>query len=211
MTSPATMILAIESAIGGGGISLLRDGVAVAYWTGTSNVSKAEDLLANIDALLTANNISRNEINQIAVSAGPGSFTGIRIGIATALGLKTGLGITMSSESALKAMVFAQAEEQSFIAALPVGRNAVCLQEFEKTKREVAAISEPNILSEDSFLKYVESEQNKTHLVHSALYEKITPRETVINFGANIAYAIGLICRENPGSVTEPLFISKTF
>ena len=211
MNTTATILLAIESAVGGGSVSLLRDGVEVANWAGTSNVSKAEDLLANIDALLTADDISRNEITQIAVSAGPGSFTGIRIGIATALGLKTGLGITMSSESALKAMVFAQTGGKSFIAALPVGRNAVCLQELQKNKGDIAAVTRPNIMSEDSFFNYVENERNKTHLLHSALYEKITPRETVINFGANIAFAIGLICLENPGVVTDPLFISKNF
>ena len=211
MNRTAQIVLAIESAICGGSISLLRDGVEVANSIGSSNVSKAEDLLANIDAMLTANDISRNEIDEIAVSAGPGSFTGIRIGIATALGLKTGLGVMMSSESALRAMVFAQTEDKSFVAALPVGRDAVCLQELRKTKTEVAVVTGPKIMSGERFLNYIEGERSKTHLLHCALYEKISPHETVIDFGANIAYAIGLICLENPGVVTVPLFISKNF
>src|SRR5258708_18599521 len=107
MSSYPEFTLAIESAISGGSISLLK-GREIANWIGSSNVSKAEDLLANIDHLLAANDIALNEIDLITVSAGPGSFTGIRIGIATALGLKAGLGIAMSSESALKAIAFRQ-------------------------------------------------------------------------------------------------------
>ena len=54
-----TVILAIESAICGGSLSLIVDGAEVANWIGSSNVSKAEDLLLNIDTMLTRANISR--------------------------------------------------------------------------------------------------------------------------------------------------------
>src|SRR5690349_9675791 len=124
----SNMVLAIESAICGGGISLLEDGTEIAGWTGSANMSKAEELLVNIDVTLKSANISRHEIDLIAVSAGPGSFTGIRIGLATALGLKAGLGAPMASESALKAMVWDRVEETPVTAILPVGRNAICLQ-----------------------------------------------------------------------------------
>jgi hypothetical protein len=50
-TKPRT-VLAIESAISGGSISLQRDGVEIGGWVGESAVSKAEDLLANIDSLM---------------------------------------------------------------------------------------------------------------------------------------------------------------
>ncbi|MEP6789475.1 MAG: hypothetical protein ABJB40_13635, partial [Acidobacteriota bacterium] len=57
MGIPPKYILAIESAISGGSISLLKGLKEVANWTGTSNVSKAEDLLFNIDKMLTANEV----------------------------------------------------------------------------------------------------------------------------------------------------------
>jgi len=121
MSNPSHVTLAVESAICGGSISLIRAGSEIANWVGSANVSKAEDLLVNIDAMLTSTNIAASDIDLIAVSAGPGSFTGIRIGIATALGLKAGLGIEMSSESALKAMAFTQPDVGCIVAALPVG------------------------------------------------------------------------------------------
>src|SRR5262245_20490522 len=124
--------LAIESAIAGGSVSLL-DGVnEIAAWTGSSDVSKAEALLVRIDDLMRENDVAKRDIGLIGVSAGPGSFTGIRIGIATALGLKNGLGVSMASESALKATVYLQPSGCRMTAAVPMGRNSVCLQMFDK-------------------------------------------------------------------------------
>ena len=205
------IILAIESAISGGSISLLEDNIEIANWIGTSSVSKAEDLLVSIDELLTSNKINRNEIGHIAVSAGPGSFTGIRIGLATALGLKAGLGIEMSSESALKAMAFSQDEDTNIVAAIPMGRNAVCIQLFQRRAGTATSLDEPRTMPEDEFLSMIMNETDAAFVLHSSLSEKASNMKSVINFGANIAYAVGILCRTNLGATTEPLFISKSF
>ena len=210
MTDPH-IVLAIESAVAGGSVSLLRDGNEIADWTGTSNVSKAEELLVNIDELLKKNKIAKPDIGLIAVSAGPGSFTGIRIGIATALGLRAGLGIQMSSESALKAMAFLQPDNEQITVAIPMGRSAVCCQSFKKQKEITIAVDEPRTMPEGTFLSMALRETDAAFVLHSALYEKADHGTNVINFGANIAYAVGMICRPKAGVVTEPLFISKGF
>ena len=74
-------ILAIESAIAGGSLSLIRGDVELGNWIGRADVSRAEEILVNIDAMLTACGVSKHDLDLIAVSAGPGSFTGIRIGM----------------------------------------------------------------------------------------------------------------------------------
>ena len=203
--------LAIESAISGGSISLLDDGRELAHWIGTSDVSRAEDLLVNIDKILTSNNIDRKGLGMIAVSAGPGSFTGIRIGIATALGLKAGLGIPMSSYSALKAMAFVQPDRDKLAIAIPMGRNAVCFQSFDKKGSSLVAIDEPETLHEDAFAALAGSETTASFVLHSSVCEKIGTGKSVIDFGANIANAIGTICGNNAAIITEPMFISKSF
>ena len=211
MTNSGSVVLAIESAINGGSISLLQNGCEIANWIGSSNISKAEDLLVSIDELLTTANISRHDIDLIAVSAGPGSFTGIRIGLATALGLKAGLGIEMSSESAIKAMIYVLELDGEFVAAVPVGRNSVCVQPFTKSGREVDPMGPPHSLADDAFIEYVGNNKNKQLILHASLYERCEPSPTTTNFGLNIAYAIGRICSQYPDHLTEPLFISKSF
>lgn len=211
MTDSPQIVLAIESAISGGSISLLCGGVEIASWIGTSNVSKAEELLVNIDELLTANKIELKELDLIAVSAGPGSFTGIRIGIATALGLKNGLNIPMSSESALKAMALAYKADARIIAAIPMGRNAICSQTFQKSESGITALDDPRTTPEDEFLASLLQERGSEFILHEILYSKIEPVSNSQNFGSNIAYAIGAICLQNAGVIVEPLFVSKSF
>lgn len=196
--------LAIESAIRGGSVSLIADGREIANWIGSTDVSKAEDLLADIDAMLTQNGFTIRDITHAAVSAGPGSFTGIRIGIATALGLKTGLGIPMSSASALEAMARTSNFHNEAVIAVPVGRNAICVQRYSSQ----GPLDDPRSVSFEDFEK--ELEEKKQFVLHGSLFEHFETPESASDFGENIALAIGKTCIENPG-VVDPLFISKSF
>ncbi len=191
--------LSIEAAIAGGSMSLIRDSVAVAHWIGSGNVSKAENLLGDIDRLLTENDIDRSQIARIAVSAGPGSFTGVRIGIATVLGLKTGLGVEMASVSALEAMVFTSGTEERVTAAVPMGRGSVCVQEFENG----AAMGLPHVVAYDA----VADIAGKL-ILHGSLAEPMSGRSNVVDAGFNLAHSVGLLAAERR-TVVEPLFVSK--
>jgi tRNA threonylcarbamoyladenosine biosynthesis protein TsaB len=72
-TQSESMILAIESAVGGGSISLLRGSTEIAGWIGEGGVSRAEDLLPNISRLLHKAVVDKYDITKLAVSTGPGS------------------------------------------------------------------------------------------------------------------------------------------
>ena len=97
-------ILAIESAIGDGSISLWRGATKGSLETSDSNASRAEKIISEIDALLHNASVSKGELDLIAVSVGPGSYSGIRIGVSTALGLGHALGIPVTGVSALEAL-----------------------------------------------------------------------------------------------------------
>ena len=98
------IVLAIEAAIRGGSVSLLDGETEILSWHGVTLVSRAEDLLVNISGILEQSGFDKSQIDMIAVSNGPGSFTGIRIGLATALGLKNSLGIPCFGVSLLAAV-----------------------------------------------------------------------------------------------------------
>lgn len=191
--------LSIEAAIAGGSISLIRDGDEIAHWIGTGNISKAENLLGDIDRLLRENEIERSQIGLVAVSAGPGSFTGIRIGIATALGLKNGLGVEMASVSALEAMVCFAGVDGMVTAALPVGRGSVCVQQFENRM----PVGSPNIITDTAA-----DTLKGTLLVHVSLIGQLSGRPDVVDAGDNLALAVGLLAADRR-TVAEPLFVSK--
>lgn len=209
MKQPFT-VLAIESAINGGSLTLLIDGVEISHWIGSASVSKAEELLVNIDAMLRTSGLSKNEINMVAVSAGPGSFTGIRIGLATALGLKNGLGIEMSSVSALTAMAAATDVQGTLVVAVPSGRKAICIQEFTRYG-DLTSVSEPQTITEDAFADTLDARVGSHFVLHGSLCANLETSISFTDAGVNIARSIGLYCSDRPETITDPLFISKSF
>ncbi|CAN5352174.1 hypothetical protein BH20ACI2_BH20ACI2_20880 [soil metagenome] len=203
------LTLAIEAAVSGGSLSLIREGAEIVNWIGISNVARAEALLADIDLMFKDRGHNVSDLGLVAVSAGPGSFTGIRIGIATALGLSTGLGIELASESALVAMAGSNRGHADLIAAVPAGRESVCFQLFD-TSDGVIEKSEPRTEPENAFRSMIVNSGEKTFILHDDLFKMTNSSSRVINFGRNIALAIGEVCEVRPRPKTKPLFISKS-
>lgn len=188
------IILAIESAIRGGSIALFQNAEIVDTWLGEGGVSRAEDLLWNIDRMLKNHGIAKNLLNQIVVSIGPGSFTGIRIGLATAMGLATALNIDLAKYSILYAMAASQANNESLTTAVPVGRGVVCVQTFRKDDSEIVELTGPIAVIEDTFQQ------------EPLRKEVITPEYFPRGLAGSLIDAVNdkRIARTN-----EPLFIAK--
>lgn len=85
-----TWLLAVESATAIGSVALMRGGDCVAVRRGAPGRPAAETLLPNIQALLAAAGLQVADLDAYAVSIGPGSFTSLRIGLATVKGLAFG-------------------------------------------------------------------------------------------------------------------------
>ena len=85
------LILAIETATGCGSVALTRGpangGKVLAEYTLQPELTHSRRLLGSVTAMMVAVGISWPEIDAVAVSQGPGSFTGLRIGMAAAKGI----------------------------------------------------------------------------------------------------------------------------
>lgn len=80
-------LLAIDSSGLTATVALVFDGVMVAEYTTNFKKTHSQTLLPMIDDIVTMVGVDLAEIDAIALAAGPGSFTGLRIGAATAKGL----------------------------------------------------------------------------------------------------------------------------
>ncbi|MBO4872789.1 MAG: tRNA (adenosine(37)-N6)-threonylcarbamoyltransferase complex dimerization subunit type 1 TsaB [Lachnospiraceae bacterium] len=80
-------ILAIESAALTASAAVVNEEMILAETTLNTKLTHSQTLLPMIDEILRRTEIGPEEIDAVAVSAGPGSFTGLRIGAATAKGL----------------------------------------------------------------------------------------------------------------------------
>ena len=81
------MILALESSATACSAALCRDGELVAQSYQNSGLTHSRTLLPMVRDMLANSQLTLEQVDVIAVAAGPGSFTGLRIGVATAKGL----------------------------------------------------------------------------------------------------------------------------
>jgi len=97
-------ILALETATRAGGVALLEDGRVVGQSLLDIALTHSERLMAMVDRLLQDCRWSPADLGGLAVSIGPGSFTGLRVGAATAKGLALALGLPVAPVPTLDAL-----------------------------------------------------------------------------------------------------------
>ena len=99
-------ILAVESSGLVASAAVIEDDLLKTEFTVNNRLTHSETLLPMIRNMLDIAALDLHKIDAIAVSAGPGSFTGLRIGAATAKGLALALNIPVISVSSLQAMAY---------------------------------------------------------------------------------------------------------
>jgi tRNA threonylcarbamoyl adenosine modification protein YeaZ len=93
------LILAFDTATESATSALVDDGEVLG-----ERVSRASTLLGDVDALLRQAGAHPRDLDALAVGTGPGSFTGMRIGLAVARGLGLALGVPAAGVSTLDAL-----------------------------------------------------------------------------------------------------------
>ena len=122
-------LLAIDTATTNAVVALgATDGTLLAHRTWVAGYRHGEELLTQIEALLGEARIAPADLGGIVVGTGPGAFTGLRVGIATAKGLAHALGLPIvgvaTSSALLDAAAGAMGKDRSTLALLqPAGLN----------------------------------------------------------------------------------------
>lgn len=97
-------VLAMDTSTFVGTVAVLRDGVLLAEWSASVRATHGETLLPHVARALEQAGIAARELDLIAVGIGPGSFTGTRIGMATAKGLALAEGKPVRGVCSLQAI-----------------------------------------------------------------------------------------------------------
>jgi tRNA threonylcarbamoyl adenosine modification protein YeaZ len=126
------LVLGIEAAVLGGSISVAEEGDVLASWANPSG-PRSDQLLIGLDELFSSSGVDMRSIAAIAASVGPGSYTGIRIGLSTAMGLAYALGVPCRGVSLLNAIGSFYASIGNRIVVLPIGREGYCWKHFGGT------------------------------------------------------------------------------
>jgi tRNA threonylcarbamoyladenosine biosynthesis protein TsaB len=111
------MILALDTTTKSGSVAVLHDAVVRIERSGDPTVTHGQRLPADIADVLELAGVRIEDVDLLAVAAGPGSFTGLRVGIATIQGLAVAHGKRVVAVSALEALARAGTNAQHTIGA----------------------------------------------------------------------------------------------
>ena len=126
MKSDMTNILAIDSSGLVASVAVLSDDVLTGEFTIHNKKTHSQTLLPMIDRLLDMAEIDKHDIGVIAVAAGPGSFTGLRIGAATAKGLAQALDIPVIPVSTLQGLAYNMHGVSDLVCPIMDARRSQC-------------------------------------------------------------------------------------
>lgn len=99
-------VLAVETATALQSVAILDDGAVLARSDQDSKGSHARWLIPTIDRLLAATDLTLDRLDGLAVSIGPGSFTGLRVGLATMMGLRMTTGLPLAAVPTMEALAW---------------------------------------------------------------------------------------------------------
>lgn len=128
------LILSLETTTRAGSICLTRGERRLAARVGEGKTSHSNDLLKNIRAVLASAGLRIKDVDAFAVALGPGSFTGLRIGLATAKSFAVTLERPLYGVPTLHAIALSAGPSDSTLAMLPAGRGEAFGQLFEVDK-----------------------------------------------------------------------------
>jgi tRNA threonylcarbamoyladenosine biosynthesis protein TsaB len=110
------ILLALDTAEKSQGLALLEDGQVLAEKSSPHPSSHADELLLNLNYLLKSAGLSLDRVDAIAVTVGPGSFTGLRIALSTVKALALVRGIPVIPVGTLLALAAPYLDEHPWVA-----------------------------------------------------------------------------------------------
>lgn len=147
------LILAVETATRAGSVAVARGARILSSKIGDASVSHSAHLMLMIQQALNEAGAKLSDIELFAASSGPGSFTGLRIGLATVKALANCTSRKVVGVSTLAAVAHASGARGAVVALLPAGRGEVFAQMFSVEQGSVQTVDAAAHLSPRALLE----------------------------------------------------------
>jgi tRNA threonylcarbamoyladenosine biosynthesis protein TsaB len=154
------LLLAVDTSGKQGSIAIARcgpnDGCEVLEVADLSGGTFSAGLVPRIAALLAKHNFTKADIGGLAVVSGPGSFTGLRIGLAVVKALADVLAKPIAAVSLLEALA-SKGQQGRVLSALDAGRNEIFVGEYQVVSAGTQLIRE-RLLTRNEWLESTSEE-----------------------------------------------------
>jgi tRNA threonylcarbamoyladenosine biosynthesis protein TsaB len=149
------LILALDTCDARGGVALLRDGALLQSEAHAVAEDYSSWLLPAITRVLTSASLTLSEIDLYAAAAGPGSFTGVRVGLTTVKAWSEVYGRPIGAVSRLEALATASASSAPYVAAFfDARRDQVFGALYRRHPQSFERIDEEMVIAPDKFLEW---------------------------------------------------------
>ncbi|MFD2564106.1 tRNA (adenosine(37)-N6)-threonylcarbamoyltransferase complex dimerization subunit type 1 TsaB [Aquimarina rubra] len=150
-------ILCIETSTTNCSVALVKEGhIVMSKEDYDTKYSHAERLHHFINIVIDESGITFGDLNAIAVSKGPGSYTGLRIGVSAAKGLCYGLDIPLISVNTLHSLALQVESKKGFIVPMIDARRMEVYSAVFSSDYEQLRSTEAEILTETSYQNYLQ-------------------------------------------------------
>ena len=206
------LILAMESTAKAASVALVRDGTLVAQSTQCSGLTHSRTLLPMAEDLLKNAGVKLSEVDRFAVAHGPGSFTGVRIGVAAVKGLAWAAEKPAVGVSTLEAMAWhgvAAGEGSLICCAMDARRNQVYNALFEIKNGTPVRLTEDRAISVDALVSDLKADSRTpflvgdgAHLCKAALEDAVLAPE---NLRMQSAWGVAMAALDMPDASADAL------
>ncbi|AHG75554.1 hypothetical protein X808_10310 [Mannheimia varigena USDA-ARS-USMARC-1296] len=157
-----TTILALDTATEACSVALLHNG-KISTLDEISPRSHTQRILPMVDELLTQANIQIKDVNYLVFGRGPGSFTGVRVGVSVAQGLAMGANLPVVAVSNLKAMAeeaYQKLGAEKVIALIDARMNEVYFAQFERNGEQWNEVVVEQVCSPEKAISQFQVSEN---------------------------------------------------
>ena len=189
------LILNIETATRVCSVALAKDGIVLDVKESTEEKSHAALLAVFIDQILKERQLTAGQLDAIAVSKGPGSYTGLRIGVSTAKGLCYGANIPLVAVTTLRVMAKG-ALEPDLLKNQSKNENVILCPMIDARRMEV-------------YTALFDTQLNMIHPIEAKIIDKdsfheILQNNRIVFFGSGAAKCRETIVHENAVFSDQP-------
>jgi tRNA threonylcarbamoyladenosine biosynthesis protein TsaB len=170
-----SLILCIETSVNVCSVALINDGQLLDLIENFEENSHAARLSPQIQELLGHKKINISQLSAVAVSQGPGSYTGLRIGVSTAKGICYAAGIPLIAVSTLEAMAWGFVQKNNLQQS---GDFLLCPMIDARRMEVYCAVFDPNL---------VEQQATSAQIITAASFENFRNQKTIHFFGNGAA------------------------
>jgi len=214
-------ILAVDTSAGVCSVALANDGVVIAAKEDNRPARQAEFTVPLIEQILAENNYQYDDLDLLTTTIGPGSFTGIRIGMAVIKGIALATSIPAIGISTLEATawyaIHQHHSQENIIVLLNAMRDQVYVQKFKANanNNELNAIGEASLVNIADLVEIIAANAlitgNCSEIINGLGAENLNLTPDIVLHASSVAVLAGVRFSENNG-VTEkltPLYIRK--